>query len=142
MALTCNVKTVCRRLLNPVVWPVDPIRVGSRLNPPKLVARQCARGAGSNGWPGWPAGPEQRKLFYSRYIGTAPPGGLGFIQARGTSPRRCRSAVHTVVYMLCSLPYQPKAIGDILHLCQELRGHRFEYGSLQLDVHHSFSNMF
>lgn len=50
MALTCNVKTVCRVLLNPGVWPVDPIRVGSRLNPPKLLCTSVrTRAAGSRG---------------------------------------------------------------------------------------------
>lgn len=37
MALTCNVEAVCRVRLNAGVWPVDPMRVGSRLNPPKLL---------------------------------------------------------------------------------------------------------
>lgn len=51
MALTCNVETVFRGFLNPGVWPVDPNRLGSRLNPPKLLCtsvRATRRGAGSS----------------------------------------------------------------------------------------------
>ena len=68
MALTCNVETVFREFLNPGVWPVDPNRLGSRLNPPKLLARQCATRRRLE----LPAGPEQRTL--SRYFRRRVPG--------------------------------------------------------------------
>lgn len=65
MALTCNVETVCRRLLYPGVWPVDPIRVGSRLNPLKLLCTSVrTRGAGSSGLQ------VQNRGSYSRHMGT------------------------------------------------------------------------
>lgn len=65
MALTCNVETVCRGHLNPGVWPDDPIRVGSRLNPPKLLCTSVRkRGAGSSGLQ------VQNSGSYSRHMGT------------------------------------------------------------------------
>lgn len=76
MALTCNVKTVFRVLLNPGVWPVDPIRVGSRLNPPKLLCTSVrTRAAGSRGLQVQNGGSYSRHMDTTRLL-------LGNIQVR------------------------------------------------------------
>lgn len=66
MALTCNVKTVCRVLLNPGVWPVgrsDPSRVEAESTQASLHVSAHARRRLE-----WPAGPEQAETILGTWI--------------------------------------------------------------------------